>query len=155
MTLILVAAGQTIVVLRGGIDLSVGGTLSLATAIAATRAETATSRSCCRGWWSSSLIGVLHRRRQRRHLSGLQLQPFVVTLATWSIVERLALRDPADQPVERAACLVRGRQRDVLDLVPVPFLLLLVLLAWWTWFRRTRGCVPHPGGRLRASAAHS
>ena len=42
MTLILIATGQTIVVLRGGIDLSVGGTLSLATAIAATRGETAT-----------------------------------------------------------------------------------------------------------------
>jgi ribose transport system permease protein len=37
MTLILVATGETIVILRGGIDLSVGGILSLATAIAATR----------------------------------------------------------------------------------------------------------------------
>ena len=37
MTLLLVAAGQTIVILLGGIDLSVGGIVSLTTALAATR----------------------------------------------------------------------------------------------------------------------
>ena len=41
LTLIFVATGETIVVLRGGIDLSVGGTLSLASAIAATRVDAA------------------------------------------------------------------------------------------------------------------
>src|SRR5262245_6153689 len=39
MTLILVATGETIVVARGGIDLSIGGVLSLTTAICATRGD--------------------------------------------------------------------------------------------------------------------
>ena len=37
MTLILVATGQTIVLIRGGIDLSVGGMVSLSTVLAATQ----------------------------------------------------------------------------------------------------------------------
>ena len=37
MTLILAATGQTIVLLRGGIDLSIGGMISLGTVIAATQ----------------------------------------------------------------------------------------------------------------------
>ena len=36
MTLMLAATGQTIVLLRGGIDLSIGGMISLGTVIAAT-----------------------------------------------------------------------------------------------------------------------
>src|SRR5215203_3994932 len=39
MTLFLIATGETIVVARGGIDLSVGGILSLTTAICATRGD--------------------------------------------------------------------------------------------------------------------
>ena len=37
MTLMLAATGQTIVLMRGGIDLSIGGMISLGTVIAATR----------------------------------------------------------------------------------------------------------------------
>ena len=37
MTLLLAATGQTIVLLRGGIDLSIGGMISLGTVIAATQ----------------------------------------------------------------------------------------------------------------------
>src|SRR4051794_18431174 len=37
MTLMLAATGQTIVLVRGGIDLSIGGMISLGTVIAATR----------------------------------------------------------------------------------------------------------------------
>ena len=40
MTLLLAATGQTIVLLRGGIDLSIGGMISLGTVIAATRSAT-------------------------------------------------------------------------------------------------------------------
>ena len=56
MTLLLVAAGQTIVILLGGIDLSVGGIVSLTTALAATRLDghgigslRGSRRSCCSG----------------------------------------------------------------------------------------------------------
>ena len=56
MTLILIATGQTIVVMRGGIDLSVGGILSLTTAICATRGDPRRwpSRSC----WIAFILGL-------------------------------------------------------------------------------------------------
>ena len=44
MTLTLIATGETIVVTRGGIDLSIGGILSLTTAICATTFTTMQSR---------------------------------------------------------------------------------------------------------------
>ena len=51
MTLILAATGQTIVLLRGGIDLSIGGMISLGTVIAATRFgdEPSAASLCGRG----------------------------------------------------------------------------------------------------------
>ena len=90
LTLILVATGQTIVIVRGGIDLSVGGTLSLASAIAATRADG--SGLDLLPWVIVILVvgaavGVVNGLL----ISGLRLQPFLITLATWSIVEGVAL----------------------------------------------------------------
>jgi ribose transport system permease protein len=148
MTLIFIAAGQTIVVLRGGIDLSVGGTLSLATAIAATRSETATFAELLPWLVIILVIGVLIGGINGALVSGLQLQPFVVTLATWSIVSGIALVIlPINQSSVPPAWFEAGNA-TVLDLVPVPILLLLLLLAWWAWFRRTRGAF-----RIRAAGS--
>ena len=90
MTLILVATGETIVILRGGIDLSVGGVLSLATAIAATRGAVGPAGMV---EWAAFIllvgggVGMLNGAL----ISVLELQPFLVTLATWSIVGGTAL----------------------------------------------------------------
>src|SRR5690606_7277570 len=90
MTLILIATGETIVLLRGGIDLSVGAILSLATAVAAARGDPGVLESwlwigfiLCLGAGIGLLNGLV--------ISILQLQPFVVTLASWAIVEGSAL----------------------------------------------------------------
>ena len=148
MTLIFIAAGQTIVVLRGGIDLSVGGTLSLATAIAATRTETATFAELLPWLVVILVIGVLIGVINGALVSGLQLQPFVLTLATWSIVSGIALVIlPINQSSVPPAWFEAGNA-TVLDLVPVPILLLLLLLGWWAWFRRTRGAF-----RIRAAGS--
>ena len=89
-TLILIATGETIVLLRGGIDLSVGAVLSLATAVAATRGDPDILQS----WlWIAFILGLGAGIGLFNGLviSFLQLQPFVVTLATWAIVEGVAL----------------------------------------------------------------
>jgi ribose transport system permease protein len=137
MTLILIATGQTIVVLRGGIDLSVGGTLSLATALAATRADVSFAELI--PWLVAILlIGAVIGALNGALISGLQLQPFVVTLATWSIIGGIALIIlPVNQSSVPAAWFEAGNAR-LLDLLPVPIVLLTLLLAWWVWFRRTR-----------------
>jgi ribose transport system permease protein len=137
MTLILIAAGQTIVVLRGGIDLSVGGTLSLASAIAATRADASFVELL--PWLLAILaVGVVIGVANGALISGLELQPFVVTLATWSIIGGVALIIlPVNQSSVPPAWFEAGNAR-LFDVLPMPLVLLGLLLAWWTWFRRTR-----------------
>jgi ribose transport system permease protein len=136
LTLILVATGETIVVLRGGIDLSVGGILSVATAVAATRGDPGPLESL---FWMAFILllgggigminGVL--------ISVLRLQPFLVTLATWSIVEGAALIVLPSEGGTVPGSWVRAGYTVFLWL-PLPVVLLVALLAWWTWFRRTR-----------------
>jgi ribose transport system permease protein len=136
MTLILIATGETIVVTRGGIDLSIGGILSLTTAICATRGDPGLAESA---FW----IGfVLALGAGVGVLNGLiitfgKLQPFVVTLATWSILEGCAL---TVLPAETS-----GVPQSWVDLehampggIGVPMMLLGVLVVAWAWFGRTR-----------------
>lgn len=136
MTLILVATGETIVILRGGIDLSVGGMLSLATAIAATRGAAGPFEMA--GWAALILavgggVGMLNGAL----ISTLELQPFLVTLATWSIVGGTALivlpSEGGAVPgwwVDAGAGTLFGLSLAVWSLA--------ALLLWWAWFRRTR-----------------
>ncbi len=136
MTLILIAAGETIVVTRGGIDLSIGGILSLTTAICATRGDPGLAESIV--WIGLVLVlgagvGVLNGVI----ITLGRLQPFVVTLATWSILEGCALTVlPAESSgvpkgwVELALAMPFG--------LGIPALLLGVLILAWAWFSRTR-----------------
>ena len=90
MTLMLAATGQTIVLLRGGIDLSIGGMISLSTVIAATQfGEDAASVAI----WSSAILalGLSVGALNGLMISILKLQPFLVTLATWSILNGVAM----------------------------------------------------------------
>src|SRR4029077_19545460 len=83
MTLLLAATGQTIVLLRGGIDLSIGGMISLGTVIAATRFTDDVSSVI---FWSLAILtlGLCIGALNGLLISVLKLQPFLVTLATWS-----------------------------------------------------------------------
>jgi ribose transport system permease protein len=137
MTLIFVATGETIVVLRGGIDLSVGGILSLASAIAATRADAGSFIGMLPWLVFILVLGAGIGTINGLLISGLRLQPFLVTLATWSIVEGVALIvQPAEGGTVAAAWFSFGYSY-VLGL-PISVFLLFVLIAWWAWFRRTR-----------------
>lgn len=134
MVLALVATGQTIVVLRGGIDLSVGGTISLVTAIAATRGD----EGAAFPWlFALPVLGLAIGFVNGAIVSVLRLQPFVVTLAMWSILEGLAL---IVLPSERAT-VPRGWTSAIsasMGGVPLAFGLLVALVGWWMWFRGTR-----------------
>jgi ribose transport system permease protein len=135
LTLILIATGETIVVTRGGIDLSIGGMLSLTTAICATRGDPGSAESVA--WIAFVLvlgaaIGVLNGVI----ITLGKLQPFVVTLATWSILEGCALTIlPAETSgvpkswVEAEHLLVGG--------IGLPIMSLAVLIVLWAWFSRT------------------
>ncbi len=88
VVLILVGIGQTFVLLMGGIDLSVGGLISLVTAIAATRMASPTDAWIVTvllvlfGWVPGLLNGML--------IVYGRLQPFIVTLGTWFMLGGVA-----------------------------------------------------------------
>jgi ribose transport system permease protein len=149
--LLLAATGQTIVLLRGGIDLSIGGMISLATVLAATRFDDG-------GWgmvyWIVIIlaVGVVAGALNGVLISFLRLQPFLVTLATWSVLSGIALIIlPTDGGHIPNIWTAAGNLSVIGLSTPVWILLLLGL--FWCWFQRTRlGLVIRATGSAEKSA---
>ncbi|MFI5410813.1 ABC transporter permease [Kaistia sp. UC242_56] len=136
MTLLLAATGQTIVLLRGGIDLSIGGMISLGTVLAATRFGTDPGQAAV---WAFGIvaIGGLVGALNGILITVLRLQPFLVTLATWSILSGAAMIIlPTDGGALPSGWTMFGVS-TWLGLSSSVWLLAL-LLVFWFWFKRTR-----------------
>jgi ribose transport system permease protein len=136
MTLLLAATGQTIVLLRGGIDLSIGGMISLGTAVAATHFG---SHPATASVWALLilLIGLTTGIINGWLITVLKLQPFLVTLATWSILSGAALIVlPTDGGILPSGWIALGTA-SLLGLYSSVWLLILLLI-FWVWFRKTR-----------------
>ncbi len=136
MTLMLAATGQTIVLLRGGIDLSIGGMISFGTVIAATQfgenpAQVAlvSLGILALGLAIGALNGLL--------ISLLKLQPFLVTLATWSILNGVAMLILPTDGGSVPGWWIGFGYVQFLGLSSPVWMLLLLVLFWW-WFRATR-----------------
>jgi ribose transport system permease protein len=135
LALAVLGLGQGVVILTAGIDLSVGGVLSLGTAIAATHFTNATTTLTwsivilAMGTAAGLINGVLVGR--------LRLQPFIVTLATWSIFDGIALYV---LPVAGGSVPAgfAGWLNGAAAGVPNAIWALIVLVVVWLWFRRTR-----------------
>ena len=136
MTLLLVAAGQTIVILLGGIDLSVGGILSLTTALAATRLD---GHGIGLAAWLAAvvLLGPALGALNGLLVSRLRLQPFIVTLATWSVWSGVALWILPTEGGTIPQKLIDIANGTVLSLA-TPVWVILTLVLFWAWFKRTR-----------------
>ena len=136
MTLLLAASGQTIVLLRGGIDLSIGGMISFGTVLAAT--QFGDSWTTTMAWGVAILaIGLGVGIVNGLIISVLRLQPFLVTLATWSILSGAALLVlPTDGGSLPSGWMSLGNAM-FLGLSSSVWLLFALLL-FWLWFRDTR-----------------
>lgn len=88
-SLILVTIGQTIVILSGGMDLSVGGVVSLTTVLAATRFGDGGAMLIV--WTGLLLLGLAVGAVNGFVIWRLRMQPFIVTLGTWSILNGASL----------------------------------------------------------------
>jgi ribose transport system permease protein len=135
LPLAMVAFGQTLVIFTRGVDLSVGGVLSMTTAILATHGQPTGFRLVVEigalialGAAAGSLNGFIVA------LTGLQ--PFIVTLATWSIWGGVAFKV---LPVEG------GNPPDLSGIysgnllgVPKSVWGVVLLFALWLWLRHTR-----------------
>lgn len=136
MTLMLAATGQTIVLMRGGIDLSIGGMISLGTVIAATRFTDDPSTVAL---WSLIVLalGLVIGALNGLLISVLKLQPFLVTLATWSILNGAAMLILPTDGGSVPGWWIGFGYMQFLGLASPVWMLVLLLVFWW-WFRATR-----------------
>ena len=135
LTLAVLGLGQGIVILTAGIDLSVGGVLALGTTIAATHFTNAGTTVI----WSVAIlaIGAAAGLINGVLVGRFHLQPFIVTLATWSIFDGIALYVlpvAGGQVPGGFANWINGAAAGI----PNAIWALAAMIALWLWFRGTR-----------------
>jgi ribose transport system permease protein len=132
----LVALGMTVVILTGGIDLSVGALLAVAGVLAAMLSSQGTLPALAAGVGAAALLGLVNGLLIAR----ARIQPFVVTLAMMIAARGAALAMSGEESVrvERAAEGLAWLGRGWLGPVPVPVALLaLAYLLGWLALRYT------------------
>ena len=133
MPLVLTAMGQAFVVIARGLDLSVGGVMDLSNALAAVHIHDNVATMV--GWSCLILVIGAALGLVNGLLVGVgRLQPILVTLATLSIYQGLAIRvlpQPGGSiPPAYTAALVNPNQ-------PYALLYLLLIAFLWRVFRRS------------------
>lgn len=154
LTLMLAAAGQTIVLIRGGIDLSIGGVISLGTVVAATSFGDDPTQVAL---WACAILamGFGIGAANGMLITLLKLQPFLVTLAGWSILTGIAL---TILPTDGGAVPSwwAGFGYSIFFGLSGPVWVLIALVLFWYWFRATRlGTVIQAAGSSERSAVLS
>lgn len=134
--LAIVALGMTVVILSGGIDLSVGSLVALGGVVAAMLAGQGSFVAIVAGIASTTLLGVVNGLL----VSRARLQPFVVTLFT-SAARGLALSITEEKSiaVSSTASGLVWLGRGFIGWVPVPVLIVALLyFAAWFMLHRSR-----------------
>jgi ribose/xylose/arabinose/galactoside ABC-type transport system permease subunit len=140
----IMAVGMSVVIISGGIDLSVGAIYALAAVLSAlvfrhygpTGAGAGTSP-----WLSVPLtaavcvaIGLLCGLFNGSLIVGLRLHPFIITLGTMAIFRGIALRVSGGQSIgdfpQQLQHLVKFEVGDGITLVPSAVMLVVTLFGW-------------------------
>ena len=133
----LVALGMTIVIITGGIDLSVGALLAIAGVVAAKLAGSGSAVAILGGLAAATVLGLVNGVV----IAKARIQPFIVTLATMIAVRGAALAATAEQSVSvgTVAPGLVWLGRGSIGPLPVPVaIFLLAYLVGWTVLRYTR-----------------
>jgi ribose transport system permease protein len=137
-TLALAAAGQTLVILTGGFDLSAGAVVSLVNVVLATQMQDAISSQILFGV-VALLIGGAVGAVNGFFVAFMRLQPIVVTLSTMFIVQGitlLVLDKPGGMiPYQFSAFFVGDAIPGVL---PAPVLVIAAAIAAWLLIKSSR-----------------
>ncbi|WP_370678299.1 ABC transporter permease [Pleomorphomonas sp. PLEO] len=132
----IVSLGQALVIIAGGIDLSVGSIIGLSAVLAAL--ATAATGSPLLGLITALAIGTVVGAVNGLLVTRARINPFITTLGTLSVARGAALLATNGSPVRFdnwVAWLGYGR----IGGVPVQFILLVLLfLAVWFFAARTR-----------------
>lgn len=136
MSLILVVIGQTMVILTGGIDLSVGGIISLTNSLAATQFGHGGTPMLL---WMAVIvaIGLLAGAINGFIVAYLRVQPFIATLATWSIWGGLAHAVLETDGGSVPDSLLRAAT-GAIGGIPKSMLVVLLVIGGWLIFKRIR-----------------
>lgn len=133
MPIVLVAIGQSIVVLTRGIDLSVGGTVDVSNSLAAAHMHAGVASML--GWSLAVLLfGAAAGAVNGALIAYGRLQPILVTIATLSILQGVAIKI-----LPEPGGLIPNTYSNVLANPSGPWSLLAVaaVAALWFIFRRT------------------
>lgn len=123
------ALGMTMVIVSGGIDLSVGSVVALTTVIIAVllRSDASPAAAALAGTGAAALIGALNGAL----ITGLRVIPFIVTLGTMILVRGAAKGFADERRVEAPATwlndLLRAVDPDSLLIVPAGIWLMAAL----------------------------
>ncbi|MBN1267556.1 MAG: ABC transporter permease [Anaerolineales bacterium] len=139
LPLIFLAVGQAIVLLGGGIDISVGGIVSIVNTILATRVGLeGTPELMWKYVLISLLIGIAAGAINGFFIAFLRLQPIITTYATSFLYIGLALFI-LPNPGGGIPAEIAGLYRTSSPLgIPLAFYVIAVLLLIWIYFSSTR-----------------
>lgn len=138
-SLILVAIGQTFVLLTGGFDLSVGGIICITNSLAAVHMQDNPGSIFM---WAGIciLIGILIGCFNGYVIEKTGLQPFIVTLATQSVCMGAALLilkvDGGNVPMSYIISMLTR-----VGAIPLSAILLIGLVCLWLYFKHTKCCM--------------
>jgi ribose transport system permease protein len=137
LPLMFVTTAQALVILTGGIDLSIGGVLSLATAIAATQMNDAAGSIVL---WSLIilLVGFAAGVINGLIVTYMRVTPFIATLATWSVWGGIALFVLPKEGGSSPRPLKQFVQKFGFLGLPKSLWILVLLIVAWLLLRRTR-----------------
>ncbi len=138
-TTAIAAAGQTLVILSGGFDLSAGAVVSLVNAVLATSMDPANADASVVLWTLAGIcIGACVGAVNGFFVAVMRLQPIVVTLAVMFIVQGMTLLvmdTPGGFVSPSLGTVFLGDA--IPNLLPAPVLLLVILVGLWMWLKRT------------------
>lgn len=133
LALIFLSIGQTIVLISKGMDLSVGGVMSVCSCIIATQSESSLPLAllyCLGICVATGLINALL-------IAGpFKLQPFVATLGTWTVLEGVALAI-----LKQDGGVINQALKDFLSIDVGPFhisvIIIVAIILLWSLLKNT------------------
>jgi ribose transport system permease protein len=139
LPIVLLSVGQAIVIIGGGIDISVGGTVSIVNTILATRVGLDGSPQDM--WFFTGvalLVGLLAGAVNGFFIANLRLQPIITTYATGFIYGGMALFILPNPGGGIPASIAEFYRTTTPLGIPLAFFVIGVLLLVWAYIRSTR-----------------
>lgn len=139
-TLAIAAVGETLVILTGGFDLSVGAVISLVNVVLASSMDPTQMEASIVLWTFAGIgVGMATGAFNGFFIAFLRLQPIVVTLSTMFILQGVTLL-VMDKPGGMVAPNLGGFYLGdaIPNWMPMPLVVLGVIVLLWLWLKSTR-----------------